>query len=164
MTVSKRSPTFLSRSRPSSNCFLTARSSSLQRRASASASSRPSTARFRAASWDLRSRLLPWAARLLKALILSLTELSRLWPGAAGDMRLWMETLEVRVEGEPICLLMRSEETGSRGAIRAAVADCAASSAVGVLFWGATDVRDGVEGASSRGVAGGSMVLCFFVP
>lgn len=30
-----------------------------------------------------------------------------------------METLEERAEGEPSCLLMRSEETGSRGAMRA---------------------------------------------
>lgn len=70
-----------------------------------------------------------------------------------------METLEVRAEGEPMCLLMRSEETGSRGAMRAAVADAAASTLVGVWFGEVMGWRTGVDGPSSRGVAGGSIVV-----
>lgn len=70
-----------------------------------------------------------------------------------------METLEVRPEGEPICLLMRSEETGSRGAMRAAVAEVAASNLVGVLCREEMGGRVGVDGPSSRGVAGGSIVV-----
>lgn len=55
MTVSRRSPTLRSRSLPSSMARRRAFTSSLYRRISASASSRPTIARFRAASAVLRS-------------------------------------------------------------------------------------------------------------
>lgn len=76
-TVSSLSPTFLSLSLPSSICLRRARVSSLYRRISLSASSRPTMALFRAASLAFRSSCLPWKATELKAAIFSCTELSR---------------------------------------------------------------------------------------
>lgn len=148
MTVSSLSPTLLSRSLPSSTCLLNARSSSLYRRTSASASSRPSTARFRAASAALRSCLVPWtAARVLNWLILSWTELSREWPWRVGDMRLWTETLDSRRDADvcPSCLFMRSEDTGSRGAMASGDAVRRVSCLVGLGV-------DGAAGREDRGV------------
>lgn len=123
MTVSSLSPTFLSLFLPSSISFLRVRTSSLYLctsslylRTSASASSRPSTARFRAASAFLRSRCLLWEARVLNWLILSLTELSRECPFFAGEPRLLIESRC----SEPTCMLRRSEETGSKGAMLSA--------------------------------------------
>lgn len=123
ITVSSLSPTFLSLFLPSSISFFRARTSSLclstsslYLRTSASASSRPSTARFKAASAFLRSRCLLWEARVLNWLILSLTELSRECPFFPGEPRLLIESLC----SEPICILRRSEETGSKGAILSA--------------------------------------------
>src|SRR5947207_1591103 len=58
MTVSSLSPTFLSRSRPSSSCFCSVFASSRYRCISLSASSRPNIARFNAASLAFRSSAL----------------------------------------------------------------------------------------------------------
>lgn len=123
MTVSSLSPTFLSLFLPSSTSFFSARTSSLylctsslNLRTSASASSRPSTARFRAASAFLRSRCLLCEARVLNWLILSLTELSRECPFLVGEPRLLIESRC----SDPSCMLRRSEETGSKGAMLSA--------------------------------------------
>lgn len=88
MTVSSLSPTRRSRSRPSSTSFRSERASSRYLRISDSASSRPSMARFRAASAVLRSSCLDmelpkpcWLVMLLNWAILSWILLSR-----SGDL------------------------------------------------------------------------------
>lgn len=172
MTVSNLSPTLLSRSLPSSTCLFSRCTSSLYRRTSASASSRPRTARFSAASADLRSCRPPWtAARVLNWLILSWTELSREWLEREGDIMLWTETLESRPEAVtdawPGCMFMRSEDTGSKGAMSAgdavradpSASTCSRLLGVGVLGAAARENRVGVEVPRRLGVDGDS-IMC----
>lgn len=94
MTVSSRSPTRLSRSLPSWTAFCSSLISSLSRRISASASSRPTMARLSAASAVRRSSCFDCMAtlRLLNWLILSCTELSRpsLRSADTKDSRHWL--------------------------------------------------------------------------
>lgn len=113
ITLSNLSPTFLSRSFPSSICRRNARASSLYRRISLSASSLPSIARLRAASFAFLSNCFPCMATELSAAILSCTEPVRSWrsgrsrPAAAGNSNSNVE------RGR--CLFTRSGEAGKSG-------------------------------------------------